>query len=611
MSVPAISVVMCCYNAERYIRQSIDSILNQSFTDFEYIIWNDGSTDKTEEIIKSYKDNRIKYFYHENLGIGGASKKACEKVSAKYIARMDSDVVAMPNRLQVEYEYLDSHKDTVLVSSAIHYIDEKGDVVGRTFPYTQDSILRLLVRGYDSPIVNPSVMFRTDVYVESGGYYPLKYAEDRLVFARMSKFGKFANIPCVLLKYRLSSGSISSSSMSKKYQPVFLALFNNMVAADEITDKEIRIYNELVELSKEDTIAEIKQLTQSRYRKSIDERLYNIINQLLTDNFSLHFVCMLKNCIGHIRYGLFNSDVNKYLTISSFIGGGISVVISTYNDEKYIAESIQSILNQTYPYFELIIVNDGSTDNTLQIVKSFDDPRIVIIDKPNTGLIDSLNVGVKAATYEWIARMDGDDVAEPTRFEEEIKLFRDNVVIVSSQCSVINEFGVTTGRTKFFTSKFGVALSNLFDLSLIAHPTVIFNKSVYNEVGGYDPLMYVAEDYDLWAKMCAKGKLAICNKQLLKLRKHGGNISSNKRKVAILNNCIGYIKKMSNINRCLTPSEYESLKHAVEESSLYKNCYGQVETSTIDYLVKHTIRFLEVCLFRRYSGVTRAIKRNN
>lgn len=139
----------------------------------------------------------------------------------------------------------------------------------------------------------------------------------------------------------------------------------------------------------------------------------------------------------------------------------LSVVLSTYNDEKYIAEAIQSILDQTYPYFEFIIVNDGSTDSTLNIIKSFKDDRIVLIDKPNTGLIDSLNTGVRAAKYDWIARMDGDDIAEPYRFEEQVKAIKRDIVLVSSQCSIIDSDGISIGTTRFLTSRIGIMLSKV------------------------------------------------------------------------------------------------------------------------------------------------------
>lgn len=274
----------------------------------------------------------------------------------------------------------------------------------------------------------------------------------------------------------------------------------------------------------------------------------------------------------------------------------LSVVLSTYNDEKYIKESIQSILDQTYPYFEFIIVNDGSTDCTLDIIKSFTDERIVLIDKPNTGLIDSLNIGVRAAKYDWIARMDGDDIAEPNRFDEEVKLLNDSVAIVSSQCNVIDSTGKIIGHTKFLAGIVGKYMSLLLDLPLIVHPSVVFNKVIFKNVGGYDPNMNIAEDYDLWCKMLSLGKLIISPQRLLNLRKHESNISITKRELQILNNCIGFAKKTHHIYRNLSRKEYNYVCLYIQKSWLYNRYYSKPERSKIDYLLKHIARYCDMYL---------------
>ena len=121
-----ISVVMSCYNSERFLRQSIDSILMQSYREFEFIIWNDGSTDSTEEIIKSYHDERIRYFYAPNQGLGSALAAACKEARGRYIARMDDDDIAMPNRLDKELAFLELHPDYILVSCLCEFITEEG-----------------------------------------------------------------------------------------------------------------------------------------------------------------------------------------------------------------------------------------------------------------------------------------------------------------------------------------------------------------------------------------------------------------------------------------------------------------------------------------------------
>lgn len=243
----------------------------------------------------------------------------------------------------------------------------------------------------------------------------------------------------------------------------------------------------------------------------------------------------------------------------------LSVVLSSYNDEKYIAEAIQSILDQTYPYFEFIIVNDGSTDRTLEIIQSFNDPRIVLINKQNTGLIDSLNIGVRAAKYDWIARMDGDDVAEPNRFEEEVKHIHDDVAVISSQCKIINAEGQKMGRTKFPTFECGIRIqiSIAFNQPIV-HPSAVFNKRIWEIAGGYDPMMYKNEDADLWMKMSAFGKPVVISTPLLRLRKHGANISATAGEEQRLNVWVRVAKGIFGLPRCLSAVEHHGMLRIIK-----------------------------------------------
>lgn len=275
----------------------------------------------------------------------------------------------------------------------------------------------------------------------------------------------------------------------------------------------------------------------------------------------------------------------------------LSVVLSTYNDEKYIAEAIQSILDQTYPYFEFIIVNDGSNDKTLEIIKSFKDPRIILIDKPNTGLIDSLNTGVLSAKYDWIARMDGDDIAAPNRFEEEINAIEDNIVIVTSQCDIIDSWGNKIGETKFSESKAGIQISMIIGFPLIVHPVVLFRKDIALKVGLYDPIMNISEDSDLWWKMLQYGSFKLLHKKLLKLRKHGANISSTKRVEQLNTAFVGYTKYIHKIGYNIDIDDYNQLLYALNSHSFIRSIvlyegFGKFRT---------LLRLIVKYLFVRYS----------
>lgn len=242
----------------------------------------------------------------------------------------------------------------------------------------------------------------------------------------------------------------------------------------------------------------------------------------------------------------------------------ISVVLPVYNASIFIAEAINSILEQTFKDFELIIVNDGSTDNSQSIIDSFDDSRIRVFQKTNTGLIDSLNLAISHSRGIWIARMDADDISAPNRFEEQIKYIRDEVAVIGSQAFLIDANGKVYGETKFVTNHNEI-LSNLLHLfSNVIHPSVLINKKILNEVGGYDPKMHVAEDYDLWLRFSKIGKIVNVDQKLLFLRKHANNISSTKLGTSI-NNCLislAYYFKIKS-SRVMSSVEYDLLKKSV------------------------------------------------
>ncbi len=248
----------------------------------------------------------------------------------------------------------------------------------------------------------------------------------------------------------------------------------------------------------------------------------------------------------------------------------LSIVLSTYNEEKYIAKSIQSILDQSYPYFEFIIVNDGSTDNTLHIIKSFVDSRIVIIDKPNTGLPDSLNEGIKAAKYDWIARMDGDDIAAPNRFETQVQYIDDSVGVIGGQFKTIDEndklsiTSISSKPLKYSTCKWWLLLG----MSPLAHPTVLIRKSCLLEHGGYDANFRAAQDMELWSRLSPDVKIINIPESVLFYRKHSNNISNKRKQLQMQLTFLGYLKYVLQIRRPLSSDEFIKFKNYFANNGL-------------------------------------------
>lgn len=147
-----------------------------------------------------------------------------------------------------------------------------------------------------------------------------------------------------------------------------------------------------------------------------------------------------------------------------------------YNCDKYISECIQSILKQTFDEFELLIINDASTDNTLNIIKSFKDRRIKIISMKQNNYIEALNTGLKNAKGKYIARMDGDDIMLPNRLETQVRLMEDNPN-VHICCSWYECFGIYKNVSKGYSGKILHPLLYLLSRNIFAHPTAMLQKS--------------------------------------------------------------------------------------------------------------------------------------
>ena len=212
-----ISVLMPVYNTkEEYLRASIESILNQTFKDFEFIIVNDGSTNNVEEVILSYKDDRIKYFKQENQGIVGALNNAWSKASGKYIARMDSDDIAYPERFAKQIRFLEENPEYSLVGSWAKIIPSNNLI-----KLPQDiKVMDLLA---DCMFVHPSIMFnkadfeKFNIRYESG----FDYVEDYCFYARAIKCLKMTNLQEVLLDYRVYPENSSSKNRNVRIKSSF------------------------------------------------------------------------------------------------------------------------------------------------------------------------------------------------------------------------------------------------------------------------------------------------------------------------------------------------------------------------------------------------------
>ena len=300
---PVVSVVMSVYNAEKYLDAAIRSILEQTYNNFEFIIINDGSNDRSLEIIKKYKneDDRIVLISRENRGLISSLNEGIVKARGEYIVRMDADDISLPFRIEKQLQVMEHEKDIVVCGSWINIFGENiNEKVARYFEYDKQIKANLLV---SCCFAHPSVMIRKDAFTNNNILYDerFKNAEDYYLWTQLAKVGKFYNIPEILLKYRFLETSItrlSDKDCSKRYN-VLKDIFKEALKAVDLNISEedmkkhfiisdnARIKNNKIELKRIKNYFD-RILKASENKKVVD---LTTLKQVLGRRWLYNFIC--------------------------------------------------------------------------------------------------------------------------------------------------------------------------------------------------------------------------------------------------------------------------------------------------------------------------------
>lgn len=316
-----LSVIMPVYNGEAYLRQAIDSILEQTFKDFEFIIIDDASTDGTIDIIRSYTDSRIRVIRNRSQkGNYPSRNKGLELAIGKYICVMDADDIAYPQRLEIQYMYLEAHPDIWAVGTSYDF-SKPGNK--RNLPSSHKQLMICLL--LNNIFLHSSLMIRSDILKIQGGYNEkYVYSSDYELMSRLALLGKVENLPDVLMMYRWHKSQISQSHQEEQ-----------KAYADEIRRK---YQTEFIERYRDDDqqlpdewtvgIPEIGRIIALyTYAKSTGETLYTdladqLLDQLLENEINLilslgkewSLCCLRCGLIYILRNGFVEGDEDEVLS---------------------------------------------------------------------------------------------------------------------------------------------------------------------------------------------------------------------------------------------------------------------------------------------------------
>lgn len=300
-SLPVISVIMPVYNAGKYLHEAIESILNQTYTNFELIIINDGSTDNSEAVIRNFNDQRIVYVKNEkNLKIVETLNKGILLARGIYVARMDADDFSIPERLQLQYDFLEKHKHVDLVGSNIEFWQKGGGV--SKYSESDGAIKAQLL--FSCAIAHPTIMARREFYEKYKYKAEYDKAEDYELWIRSIKDKAFHNIQKPLLKYRIhdeQSKSIFQINQTNKVREfVFKNLFKledknklnlylKLCNSEYLTIDELEILYETLF-----TLKEVNYLTGENFQNILISRIWHIVSIYHAKNRQIFFQILLR-----------------------------------------------------------------------------------------------------------------------------------------------------------------------------------------------------------------------------------------------------------------------------------------------------------------------------
>jgi glycosyltransferase involved in cell wall biosynthesis/acetyltransferase-like isoleucine patch superfamily enzyme len=421
---PKVSVIIPVHNVEKYLEECLNSIVNQTLKDIEIICVNDGSTDKSSDILEKFaaKDDRITIINQENQGAGVARNKGLKIAKGEYLSFLDADDFFELDMLEKVYKFSSKNSLDIAVYGVNTFNDKTSEIKKHRLRYPKEYLPKKNIFNYkDFPkyVFNTfqnwtwNKLFKTSFILENNIQFQELFRTNDLLFTckALVKAKRISVLDDRLVYYRIEH---ESHCQNTNHEHPF-DFYHAMIALKSfLIDEKIfqNVEQSFVNHATSGCLYNLKSLsTQESY-----EKLYNFLHD---EGISQLSISGKPDDYFYSRDFLEIKKIEKYPLLKPSNKPRVSIIIPTYNVEDYLKECLNSVVNQTLRDIEIICVNDGSTDNSLSILKEYaeKDERIKIISKPNSGYGHTMNVGIDAATGEYIGIVEPDDYVAPDMYE--------------------------------------------------------------------------------------------------------------------------------------------------------------------------------------------------
>lgn len=477
---PKVSIIIPVYNGEKFIGEAIDSALNQTYKNLEIIVVNDGSTDNTSKVVKSY-GKKIKYYEKENGGVSTALNLGIEKMTGDYFSWLSHDDLYEPEKLETQINYLINHNllgEKVILYSNYYLIDKNGKLLNNCIKDHNElnskpeyALLRGAINGL-------SLLIPREAFEEHGVFdESMKCAQDYQLWHKMFSSYKPIHMPLTLVSSRYHANQVTNSSprVISEGNKVWKMMIKDLSKADKerLEDSEYLFYYNMSEFLKTTPYGETQKYCENKAKEIRNKTKVKTADVL------------------------------------------VSVIIPFYNRIEETLRAINSVLKQTHKNFEIILINDKSTEDIAPVRKIAEETKeITLIDlKENVGPAGARNEGIKIAKGEFVAFLDSDDEFLPKKIEKQLT----EMLITNAVMSHTSYIRRMSGKETFVNSGIdnGDVRRKLIYSCQIATPTVMLKRS-YIETHNllFDSKLRIGEDICYWLSILKNKSLVGINEAL-------------------------------------------------------------------------------------------------